>query len=168
MQTIRPVGSVTHRRNFVSYLAQHGSGPRPYGSFFSTVAVLGDFQLLLQLMGRELQPHVPPGLVVGHHPVVDEEGYSHAARSVALRAVPVWWRFPPFSSAMGGLQVPPLWPTVMYEKVYLRAYPSVLEAQRGLQACFRFYNGLGPDQALDNRTPAEVFNREQDVVEVGV
>ena len=40
-----------------------------------------------------------------------------------------------------------LWRTVKYEEVYLKAYASVLEAQRGLEDYFRFYNGLRPYQA---------------------
>ena len=58
-----------------------------------------------------------------------------------------------------------LWRTVKYEEVYLKAYASVLEAQRGLADYFRFYNGLRPHQALGYRTPAEVFHGDQDVVE---
>ena len=54
-----------------------------------------------------------------------------------------------------------LWRTVKYEEVYLKAYASVLEAQRGLEDYFRFYNGLRPLQALGYRTPAEVFHGEQ-------
>ena len=37
-----------------------------------------------------------------------------------------------------------LWRTVKYEEVYLKAYANVLEAQRGLEDYFRFYNGLSP------------------------
>ena len=37
-----------------------------------------------------------------------------------------------------------LWRTVKYEEVYLKAYASVLDAQRGLEDYFRFYNGLSP------------------------
>ena len=58
-----------------------------------------------------------------------------------------------------------LWRTVKYEEVYLKAYGSVLEAQRGLEDYFRFYNGLRPHQALGYQTPAEVFHGEQDVIE---
>ena len=54
-----------------------------------------------------------------------------------------------------------LWRTVKYEEVYLKAYASVLEAQKGLEDYFRFYNGLRPHQALGYRTPAEVFNEER-------
>ena len=58
-----------------------------------------------------------------------------------------------------------LWRTVKYEEVYLKAYASVLEAQRGLEDYFRFYNGLRPHQALGYRAPAEAFYGDQDVVE---
>ena len=56
------------------------------------------------------------------------------------------------------------WRTVKYGEVYLKACASVLEAQRGLEDCFRFYNGLRPRQALGCRTPAEVFHGEQEGV----
>ena len=65
----------------------------------------------------------------------------------------------------GNIFVEQLWRTVKYEEVYLKAYASLLEAQRGLEDYFRFYNGLRPHQALDYRAPAEVFHGEQDVVE---
>ncbi len=58
-----------------------------------------------------------------------------------------------------------LWRTVKYEEVHLKAYANVLEAQRGLEDYFRFYNDLRPHQALGYRTPAEVFRGEQGVVE---
>ena len=56
-----------------------------------------------------------------------------------------------------------LWRTVKYEEVYLKAYASVVEAQRGLEDYFRFYNNLRPHQALGYQTSAEVFHGEQDV-----
>ena len=49
--------------------------------------------------------------------------------------------------------------------MYLKAYASVLEAQRGLEDYFRFYKGLRPHQALGYRTPAEVFYGEREAVE---
>ena len=52
-----------------------------------------------------------------------------------------------------------------YEEVYLKAYASVLEAQRGLEDYFRFYNDLSPHQALGYRMPAEVFHGGQGVVD---
>ncbi len=58
-----------------------------------------------------------------------------------------------------------LWRTVKYEEVYLKAYANILEAQRGLEDYFLFYNELRPHQALGYRTPAEVFHGEQGVGE---
>ena len=57
-----------------------------------------------------------------------------------------------------------LWRTVKYKEVYLKAYASVLEAHKGLEDYFRFYNGLRPHQARGYRTPAEVFHGEQEAV----
>lgn len=47
--------------------------------------------------------------------------------------------------------------TVKYEEVYLKAYSTGREAKAGLDDYFRFYNTRRPHQALDYRTPAEVF-----------
>ena len=58
-----------------------------------------------------------------------------------------------------------LWRTVKYEEVYLKAYANILEAQRGLEDYFLFYNELRPHQALGYRTPAEVLHGEQGVGE---
>jgi len=57
-----------------------------------------------------------------------------------------------------------LWRTVKYEEVYLRAYATVLEAQRGLEGYFRFHNGIRSHQALGYRTPAKVFHGEPEAV----
>jgi len=46
-----------------------------------------------------------------------------------------------------------LWRTVKYEEVYLRDYPSVLDARESLGAYFAFYNRERPHQALNNATP---------------
>ena len=58
-----------------------------------------------------------------------------------------------------------LWRTMKYEEVDLKSYANALEAQRGLEDYFRFYNGLRPHQALGYRTSAKVFRGEQGVVE---
>ena len=50
-----------------------------------------------------------------------------------------------------------LWKSVKYEEVYLHAYDSVSEAQRGLARYFTFYNGGRPHTALDGRTPDMVY-----------
>jgi putative transposase len=51
-----------------------------------------------------------------------------------------------------------LWRTVKYEEVYLRDYADLEEARRALGAYFRFYNEQRLHQALDYRTPAEVYS----------
>ena len=51
-----------------------------------------------------------------------------------------------------------LWRTVKYEEVYLKAYSNGREAKDGIDAYFHFYNTQRPHQALDYRTPAEVFS----------
>ena len=51
-----------------------------------------------------------------------------------------------------------LWRTVKYEEVCLKAYANATEARKELGAYFRFYNDRRPHQALDYRTPAEVFH----------
>jgi len=50
-----------------------------------------------------------------------------------------------------------LWRTVKYEEVYLRDYADMEEARRSLRAYFRFYNEQRLHQALEYRTPAEVY-----------
>jgi len=50
-----------------------------------------------------------------------------------------------------------LWRTVKYEEVYLSDYGDGREAHDRLGAYFRFYNEERPHQALDYRTPAEVY-----------
>ena len=50
-----------------------------------------------------------------------------------------------------------LWRTVKYEEVYLKDYADHREAHDGLRAYFRFYNEQRPHQALDYRTPAQVY-----------
>jgi putative transposase len=50
-----------------------------------------------------------------------------------------------------------LWRTVKYEEVYLHDYATPREARTGLSHFFTFYNHERPHQALDYRTPAEVY-----------
>ena len=58
------------------------------------------------------------------------------------------------------ISVEPLWRTVKYEEVCLKAYDNGLEARQGLREYFRVYNERRPHQALGYRTPAEVFYSE--------
>jgi putative transposase len=50
-----------------------------------------------------------------------------------------------------------LWRTVKYEEVYLHDYASPREARTGLSEYLPFYNHERPHQALDYRTPVEVY-----------
>lgn len=52
-----------------------------------------------------------------------------------------------------------LWRSVRYEEVYLSEYGSPREARQGLSDYLSFYNTERPHQALDYKTPAQVYNR---------
>ena len=54
-----------------------------------------------------------------------------------------------------------LWRTVKYEEVYLHNYDSPKEARQGLRRYFDFYNYERPHQALDYRTPAEIYFQDR-------
>jgi putative transposase len=53
-----------------------------------------------------------------------------------------------------------LWRTIKYEEVYLKEYASPREARSSLTEYLRFYNERRLHQALDYRTPAEVYFAE--------
>ena len=50
-----------------------------------------------------------------------------------------------------------LWRSIKYEEVYLKAYQNGSEARKGIDAYLDFYNRERPHQALDYRTPRQVF-----------
>jgi putative transposase len=50
-----------------------------------------------------------------------------------------------------------LWRSVKYEEVYLHDYATPREARQGLTRYFQFYDYERPHQALDYRTPADVY-----------
>jgi len=52
-----------------------------------------------------------------------------------------------------------LWRSVKYEDVYLKDYADGWEAETSLRAYFRFYNHERIHQALDYRTPTEVYGQ---------
>ena len=60
-------------------------------------------------------------------------------------------------SYMDNVFVERLWRRVKYEAGYLKGYESVAEARAGIGAYLNFYNNERPHQALDYRTPAQVF-----------
>lgn len=53
-----------------------------------------------------------------------------------------------------------LWRSLKYEEVFIKAYGAVIEARRGIGKWFEFYNDERPHQALDYRTPREIFEGE--------
>ena len=59
--------------------------------------------------------------------------------------------------ALDNVFVERLWRTVKYEEIYLKAYRGVAECRQGLENYFPFYNRDRPHQALDYRTPWEVY-----------
>jgi len=63
-----------------------------------------------------------------------------------------------------------LWRTVKYEEVYLKSYETVKEARNNLRRYFYFYNNERIHQALDYKTPHEIYfkgreknNRQTDI-----
>jgi len=53
-----------------------------------------------------------------------------------------------------------LWRSLKYEEVFLKAYGAVIEARRSIGEWLEFYNDERPHQALDYRTPREIFEGE--------
>jgi putative transposase len=53
-----------------------------------------------------------------------------------------------------------LWRTVKYEEVYLHDYRTVPEVRRQMDRYFRFYNMERIHEALDYRTPYEIYFKE--------
>lgn len=51
-----------------------------------------------------------------------------------------------------------LWRTVKYENIYLRSYENSDHARNGLAEYFTFYNTRRPHQALDMKTPYELYH----------
>jgi putative transposase len=50
-----------------------------------------------------------------------------------------------------------IWRSLKYEDVYLHDYPTLVEAHAGIGRWIRFYNTRRPHQALNNRTPMELY-----------
>jgi putative transposase len=59
--------------------------------------------------------------------------------------------------ALDNVFIERLWWSVKYENVYLQGYETVRELEEGLKRYFDFYGRCRPHQALENRTPWEVY-----------
>ncbi len=59
--------------------------------------------------------------------------------------------------AMDNIFTERLWRSVKYEEVYLKNYDSVLDAKDGISRYFHIYNTRRLHQALNYRTPANIY-----------
>ena len=59
--------------------------------------------------------------------------------------------------AMDNIFIERLWRSVKYEEVYLKEYTTVTDLNEGLEQYFDFYDHSRKHQALEYRTPEEVF-----------
>jgi putative transposase len=59
--------------------------------------------------------------------------------------------------ALDNIFVERLWRSVKYEEVYLHEYATPRDARQGLTCYLEFYDHVRPHQALDYRTPAQVY-----------
>jgi putative transposase len=59
--------------------------------------------------------------------------------------------------ALDNVFIERLWRSVKYEEVYLQEYQSADDARASLKRYWRFYNQARKHQALEYRTPAEVY-----------
>ena len=50
-----------------------------------------------------------------------------------------------------------LWRSIKYEEIYLREHATVAGLEQGVARWLKHYNTWRPHQALENRTPAEVY-----------
>jgi len=58
---------------------------------------------------------------------------------------------------MDNIFIERLWRSVKYEDIYLKAYDSIPALRAGLTRYFEFYDRVRRHQALDRRTPDEVY-----------
>jgi putative transposase len=59
--------------------------------------------------------------------------------------------------ALDNVFIERLWKSVKYQEIYLRSYETVADVEEGLRVYFEKYNHERPHQALDNLTPAKVY-----------
>jgi putative transposase len=65
--------------------------------------------------------------------------------------------------ALDNVFIERLWRSVKYEDIYLKDYERVDDLFDGLEAYFQFYNQERRHQALDYRTPGEVYQASLDL-----
>ena len=60
--------------------------------------------------------------------------------------------------ALDNVFIERLWRSMKYENIYLNEYESVQEVRAGIKQYLTFYNTERPHQALNYRTPLEVYS----------
>ena len=65
--------------------------------------------------------------------------------------------------ALDNVFIERLWRSVKYEEIYLRDYATTADVEEGLALYFTKYNHERPHQALDNLTPAQVYEWSAEV-----
>jgi putative transposase len=83
--------------------------------------------------------------------------FTSAAFTGVLKGAGVRISMDGVGRAYDNIFVERLWRSFKYEEVYLHDYGMVLEARHGIGDWFEFYNHHRPHQALDYRTPGEVY-----------
>lgn len=53
------------------------------------------------------------------------------------------------------------WKSIKYEEVYLKCYESLIEARQSIGAYIEFYNSVRPHQALNYKTPNQVYEEKK-------
>ena len=61
-----------------------------------------------------------------------------------------------------------LWRTVKYEDIYLKGYGNMKETREGLKEYFEFYNEERPHQSLGNKTPGEIYRKEEKAASISI
>jgi len=85
--------------------------------------------------------------------------YTAAAFTTCLERAGVAISMDGRGRALDNVFIERLWRTVKYEWLYLHGYNTVLQLHEGLTFYFNFYNGLRRHQALEYRTPEEVYRQ---------
>ena len=59
-----------------------------------------------------------------------------------------------------------LWRSLKYEEVYLKAYDTPKEAEEGIGEWMRFYNHERTHQAIERKTPEQVYLNSKSIKEL--
>jgi putative transposase len=55
------------------------------------------------------------------------------------------------------IRIERFWRTIKYEDIFIQSYETMLEARSGINKFIMHYNYRRPHQALDYRTPSDVY-----------